>query len=569
MARHLLKLPVAIILGIGLLGCQLVTDEEEQVLTVLYWQAPSVPSSYLSAGLKDIDAAAFTLEPLAKFDPDGNLVPALASEVPTIENVGISSDLTSITWKLNKDVKWSDGSDMTTDDVVFTWVYCTNPDTGCTAESAFDGITEVEAIDSLTVKITFDGPKPYPYTAFVGSASPIISKRQFTDCVGEAASSCTEQNHAPLGTGPYRILSFTPNEGATYERNPHFRGDEPYFDRVELKGGGEALTAAQSVLGTGEADYAWNLQIEPQQLEELQSEGNGTVVAAFSSLVERIVLNQTNADPSLGANRSEYLDGDNPHPFLTYRPIQQAMSMSIDRRMLSEQLYGFAGKPACNMIVGPPNYVSDANDDCLTQDISGANRLLDENGVVDSDGDGIREYNGVPLKVRYQTSTNDVRQQTQELVRDWWAEIGIGIEIVHHDASLFFGGDPVENAEATYRRFFADVQMYANGPGIDPQNYLSDLLCKHIPTRDDNWSLGNIARACNAEYDDLYDVLAETPIGQQRAELIKQLNDIYVQGYYEIPLVNRGLVSAHLNTLKGVRMNAWDSELWNVAEWHR
>ena len=58
-------------------------------------------------------------------------------------------------------------------------------------------------------------------------------------------------------------------------------------------------------------------------------------------------------------------------------------------------------------------------------------------------------------------------------------------------------------------------------------------------------------------------------IGPEREALVKQLNDTYVQGYYEIPLVDRGAVSAHLNTLLGVRINGWDSELWNIAEWRR
>ena len=141
--------------------------------------------------------------------------------------------------------------------------------------------------------------------------------------------------------------------------------------------------------------------------------------------------------------------------------------------------------------------------------------------------------------------------------------------ITHHDAALFFGGDPIDDAAMTYRRFFADVQMYANGPSIDPQSYLSDLTCKHVPTREDNWSQGNIARACDPDYDDIYEQLAETPTGLERDELIKRLNDLYVQSYVEIPLVNRGSVSAHLDTLKGVRMNTWDSELWNIAEWRR
>ena len=541
----------------------------EKTLTLLYWQAPSVPGSYLSAGAKDVDAGAITLDPLAKYDPDGNLAPALAAEIPTLENGGFSRDLTSITWKLKEGLKWSDGSDVSAEDVVFTWRYCVNEETGCTSESSFDGIASVEALDSLTVKITFEAPTPYPYQAFVGAGAPIISRAQFADCIGAAATTCEAQNTAPLGTGPYRIIDFKANEQAVYERNPFYRGPSPYFDRVVLRGGGEAISAARAVMERGEADYAWNIQVEPEVLAGLEEAGLATVVVAFTSLVERIVVNQTNPDPALGDNRSEYLEGQNPHPFLSFKPIRSAMSLAIDRSRIAEDFYGFAGEPTCNLITGPPNYASTANDGCLPQDIDGANRLLDDNGVLDTDGDGIREYNGAPLRITYQTSTNAIRQDTQALVRDWWRQIGIETELIHHDASVFFGGDPVADREASYRRFFADAQMYADGSGIDPQQSLSGALCKHIPTRENNWAFGNIPRSCNPEYDSLYAQLEQTQIGPEREALVKRMHDMDVQGYYEIPLVERGAVSAHLNTLQGIRINGWDSELWNIAEWRR
>ena len=194
-----------------------------------------MPGPYLSAGTKDVDAGAITLDPLAKYDPDGNLVPALAAEIPTLENGGFSGDLTSITWKLKEGLKWSDGSDMSAEDVIFTWRYCVNEETGCTGKSSFDGIASVEALDSLTVKITFEAPTPYPYQAFVGASAPIISRAQFADCIGAAAATCDAQNTAPLGTGPYRIIDFKANEQAVYERNPFYRGPLPYFDRVVLR----------------------------------------------------------------------------------------------------------------------------------------------------------------------------------------------------------------------------------------------------------------------------------------------------------------------------------------------
>lgn len=542
---------------------------EEKVLTLLYWQAPSLPGSYLAAGSKDRDAGAVTLEPLAKYAPDGSLAPSLAADIPTIENGGFSSDLKTITWKLKEDLKWSDGSDVTAADAVFTWRYCAEEHTGCTDSNSFAGVASVEAVDDLTVKITFDQPTPYPYSPFVGTGVPVISEAQFADCIGDAAVKCVEENRGPLGTGPYRIVSFTPDREAVYERNPHYRDRPAYFDKVVIKGGGDALTAARAVLETGEADYAWNLQIDPATLAGLEAAGNGTVISAFSGTVERIVVNQTNPDPALGDDRSEYLDGNNPHPFLTFQPVPEAMSMAIDRRLISESLYGFAGEPTCGLIVGPPKYASTTNDGCLTQDIEGAKALLDDNGVLDTDGDGVREYNGVPLRLTYQTSTNAVRQDTQALIKDWWSELGIEVKVVHHDASVFFGGDPVEDKEQVFRRFSADIQMYATGPSIDPQGYLSGQLCREIPTPDNHWAGANIARVCNSEFDEVYAKLAETEVGPERQDLVKRLSDILVQNYYHIPLVNRGSVSAHLNTLKGVQINAWDSELWNIAEWRR
>ena len=538
-------------------------------LTLLYWQAPSLPFPYLAAGVKDRDAGAIPLEPLAKFDPQGQLVPTLAEAIPTVENGGVSPDFMSITWRLRENLKWSDGSPLTARDVAFTWRYCTHPETGCLNSGAFADIASLDVVDDLTVQISFSAPQSYPYTAFVGTGSPVISAAQFADCIGAAAQDCAEQNANPLGTGPYRIVEFTPNQQATYQRNPFYRGETPYFDRVTLKGGGDAATAARAVLVTGDADYAWNLQLEPDQLAEMEAAGMGTVASAFASTVERIAVNQTNPDPALGNNRSEYLDGHNPHPFLTFTPIPHAMSLAIDRVAISEQLYGFAGRPTCNLIAGPPRYVSTANDQCLTQNIAAANQLLDHNGVVDTDGDGVREYNGIPLRITYQTTANAVREKTQSLIQDWWRQIGIETELLQHDAGVFFGGDPVADAKDTYRRFFADVQMYATGPGIDPQSHLREHLCRRIPTLENNWATGNVVRSCNPQYDELFAQLSQSNSPTQRETLVKQLNDIQVQNYYQIPLVNRGVVSAHSKSLLGVRLNNWDSELWNIAEWRR
>ena len=111
--------------------------------------------------------------------------------------------------------------------------------------------------------------------------------------------------------------------------------------------------------------------------------------------------------------------------------------------------------------------------------------------------------------------------------------------------------------------------MYATGPDIDPQRHLSGLTCDQIPDADNNWGGSNVSRSCDAGYDDLVEELIHASIGPDRNELVKRMNDAIVQGYTLIPLINRGLVSAHLDSLKGVRINGWDTELWNIGEWYR
>src|SRR5690606_16103860 len=135
------------------------------------------------------------------------------------------------------------------------------------------------------------------------------------------------------------------------------------------------------------------------------------------SNLEHLNLMQANnrhPDPDM---RSEYLDGTNPHPLFHDNPaLTRAMSMAIDRSELVDVGYGDAGRPACNVWMAPPA-VSPNNDWCLTRDLEGAKALLDEAGIVDTDGDGIREHEGLPLVIDFITSTNEVRQDFQVLIQ--------------------------------------------------------------------------------------------------------------------------------------------------------
>jgi peptide/nickel transport system substrate-binding protein len=542
-------------------------------LILQQWQAPSSLNPFLSGGTKELLAASLILEPLAEFDAAGELVPALAAEIPTAENGGISEDFTTITWTLNEGVLWSDGTPFTADDVVFTWEYCIGT-TDCTQSSFFSGITSVEAADATTVVITFEGPQPFPYQAFVTYQSPILQRAQFADCMAEAAATCTDQNNGPIGTGPFVIDEFRTNDTAAYSLNENYRGiaeGKPFFGSVTIVGGGDAESSARAVLQTDEADYGWNLQVLPDVLNPMQAEGNGVLLGAFASNVERIMVNQTDPDPALGDQRSE---PGTEHPFLTDPVVYQALSMAIDRQAINDVAYGdFAGRPTCN--VWPADTATAAastnNDDCLTQDIDGANQLLEEAGYVDSDNDGIREDpdTGEPLFVLYQTSTNAVRQLTQDLVKANWAAIGVDSELKNVDASVFFGGD--QASPDTYQKFYTDVEMYTNGSGSpDAATYMGNWTCDQVVSPSTNFGGSNISRWCRPEYDELYAELQAATDPEERKALTTELNDMTIQGGAMIPITWRASVSAFGNDIQGVGdLNGWDSEYWNIEDWTR
>ena len=534
-------------------------------LVLLQWQAPSQANSYLSSGTKDLLAGSLSLEPLAEIGPDGALVPALAAEIPTASNGGVAADGLSITWNLRDDVLWSDGSPFTASDVAFTFAYCSDEATGCSSDAILK-TESVEAVDDYTVLVSFKEPQPYPYELFVSYTSPILQEAQMAECIGAAAVSCSDQNFAPIGTGPFVITELVPEDFVTAVMNENYRGipdGQPYFGSVEIQGGGDAESAARSVLEIGEADYAWNLQVAPEILAPMEAVGEGRLVSGFTANVEHINLNQTDpyADPPSEGT---------PHPLFVDNPdLHRALSIAINRDELVAVGYGPSGNPTCN--IWPVGAESSTNNDyCLTQDIDGANALLDGLGYLDTNGDGIREADGFgELEFDYVTSTNGVRQSNQELIANYWEQIGVKANMLNVDASLFFDGTCA--SDDCIWKFFYPMEMFTNGASSPyAAAYLSSWDSSQIPTSENSWGLNNMPRLNSAEYDALNAEAKTTALDDPRyTEIIIEMNDILSTSAV-IPLIHRASASAWSSDLVGTGdLNAWDSEYWNIEQWAR
>lgn len=532
-------------------------------LYLLWWQAPTILNPHLATGGKDYDASRVTYEPLASFNKDGVLVPFLAAEIPSRENGGLAADGKSVTWKLKPDVKWSDGEPFSAEDVKFTFDFVTNSETAATTRSTYSTISNVEALDPTTVKVLFKDVNPAWALPFVGTNGQIIPRHIFKDFIGTKAREAPA-NLKPVGTGAYRVVEFKPGDIVIYEPNPYFReADKPFFSRVELKGGGDAASAARAVLQTGDVDFAWNLQVEAQLLEQLQAGGKGRILLNPGGSSERILLNRADPNTEVDGERASIKA---PHPFFTDQKVRKAFALAVDRATIAAQLYGPAGIPATNVLLAPPAYASPNT--TYEFNLEKAAALLDEAGWKDNDGDGVREKGEQKLAILFQTSINPVRQKTQEIIKNALEQIGFQVELKSIDNSIFFSSDPTN--PDTFNHFYADVQMYTTGNSSpDPGAYMEDWICDEIAQKANQWAGGNLARWCSPEYDKLF-VQTRTELDpEKRQALFIQLNDILVEDGVIIPLIHRTFPTGVSTTLTAVELTPWDSNLWLLKDWGR
>ena len=220
------------------------------VLKVLWWQAPTLLNPHFATGGKDQEASRLFYEPLAGWDQDGNLRPLLVESIPGREDGTLAADGKSVTWKLKKGVKWHDGQPFTADDVVFNWEYAKNPATAAVTSGVYTDIT-VEKVDSHTVTVKFKEPTPFWADAFVGATGMLVPKHLFADYIGEKSRDAPT-NHKPVGTGHYKFKDFKPGDMVTgVITTDYHQENRPHFDAIEMKGGGDAVSAARAVLQTG------------------------------------------------------------------------------------------------------------------------------------------------------------------------------------------------------------------------------------------------------------------------------------------------------------------------------
>ena len=542
-------------------------------LKILYWQAPTILNPHQATGTKDNDASRLMIEPLAAWGPDGKPAAALAAEIPTIENGGVSRDLKTVTWKLKSGVKWSDGSAFTADDVVFTFGYICDPKTGTSTDGACESMAGAGLTGAFTAKsatevvITYKEPAPFYYLWGVGVSYGILQKAQFSACAGDKAKDCPA-NLKPVGTGPFKLREFKPGDVVLYDMNESYRdAGKPFFKSVTFKGGGDAVSAARAVCQTGDIDFGWNLQVEAAVLRPM-IEGADSKCTSLPQygVLERIHVNFADPSPALGDNRSE---PTTKHPFFSDINVRRAVAMASNRSAVADQLYGkYGGVSVCNVVVIPESFVSKntANESVCKYDLAAAEKLLQDNGWVKG-ADGVRAKGGVKLEIRYQTSTNAVRQKTQDIIKADLEKIGFKVTLSNSPAATFFTNTAPDGAN----KFFADLEEFASGQEPDPLSTLLGYTCDNVAGKANNWNKPNYSRYCNPAYDAQVKIVQTELDAAKRSAAAVAANDILVKDVVVIPLVNRVAPTADgwSKLLKGHRSSAFESSVWDIADWSK
>ncbi len=530
------------------------------LLKMLWWQGPTLLNPHFATGTKDQDASRLFYEPLAAWDNNGNLRPVLAASIPGREDGTLAADGKSVTWKLKQGVKWHDGKPFTADDVVFTWEYAKNPATAATTSGSYKDVT-AEKIDDYTVKVSFAQPTPFWADAFVSYAGMIIPKHVFGPYIGEKSRDAPA-NLSPIGTAAYKFKEFKPGDLVSGTINTDYHmPNRPYFDAVEMKGGGDAVSAARAVLQTGEYDFGWTLQVEDEILLRLEKGGKGKVVITPGGAIEHIQLNFTDPWTEVDGERASI---KTKHPTLSDPAVREALSMLVDKDSVEKHIYGRTGQATANFINNPERFRSKANK--YEYNVDKANALLDKAGWKKG-ADGIREKDGKKLKFVYQTSINQPRQKTQAIVKQSCQKAGIDIEVKAVVASVFFSSD-VANAD-TYPHFYSDLQMYNNNMAQpDSEVFLRQFLSSEVSQKANKWQGRNITRWQNAEYDATHKA-AQTEVDPvKRAALLIKCNDMAIQNFVVIPVVARPGAAGISNKLT-VELTGWDNNTWDIQNWFR
>ncbi|MFL5696422.1 MAG: ABC transporter substrate-binding protein [Ktedonobacteraceae bacterium] len=486
--------------------------------------------------------------PLFYGDAQGVIQPGAASEIPTVQNRGISADATAWTFHLRPGLVWSDGQPYDARDVDYSWKLWLNPKFGAFNTQGLDLITSAD-VSADDLSITFHLKQAYaPFLSlWVDGFSAPLPAHHFSTMAPEAIKKSPENLNPQVVSGPFLLSERLPGDHYTLVRNPrYYRASAglPYLDKVIFRVADPDTILKDLQAGT--ITSSWFLDIRKVQ--------------AYQRLSKYTLV----TPPTKASFEALYFNFHN-QVLASHLEVRQAMAIAIDHQALIEALpQGLAG-PLCtdHGSFYHPGYDPGAN--CPVFDPAAAKKLLEDNGWVKGP-DGVRARGNQRLEFEYSTalSANPYRTAVEAIIQRDLKEIGIQLDIQNYPGDTFFGsllpgGKASPPSGAVAGRY--DIAEYATGYGYDPDDSWM-LLCDQFAPNG-----GNVNFYCNPALDALYRQELATADPGLRQQLFTKIHQIYLTDFPFIVLYSTTELAIARKGTHNYQPSPIAFETINIGEW--
>ena len=473
------------------------------------------------------------------FDEENNPVPVLLTEIPSMDDGSISEDGTVITMKLRPDLVWSDGTPLTAEDFIFTYEMYIDPANSVASSYPYDTIASIEAPDPQTVVMTFEEP----LASWLGTLWKGVIPAHVLRPVYEAEGTINNAtwNFAPtVGCGPFVFDTWESGSFVRFVANDNYWLGRPNLDEIFIRFvPDDASQIAALVAGDGDLGTFFAYSDVPT----LEAAG----IEVFNSFS--------------GYNEGWYynMHPEKGHPALKDRRVRQALALAFDRFSLNRDLLLGLTVPAATDWDNMP-YV-DPTIEPWPYDPERAKQLLDEAGWIDSNGDGTRDKDGVELVLKYGTTTREIRRDTQAVVQQQLAEVGVKVELFNYDSDIYFGGYEEGGPAASGD---LDIFQYSGTPNF-PDPDIAEWLCAEIPS-DESPSGTNWMYLCDEELDRLFRLQATQVDFEERQQTFFQITQRIFEEAYWVGIWQDPDLFGISERLQNVKISG-ATPFFNIWEW--
>jgi peptide/nickel transport system substrate-binding protein len=474
------------------------------------------------------------------FDDQAAPFPSLLTELPSVANGGISADGKTITMKLRDDLVWSDGTPLTSEDFKFTAEMAVNPANAVASTYPYDQIETLETPDPQTVVMIFKEPfSAWLSNTFWRGILPAHVLRPAFEADGNIDRADWNKNPT-VSCGPYVLSEWESGSFARFVANENYWLGKPKIDEIFFRFVPDDASQV-AALKAGDGDLGTFMAYS--DMPALQEVGI-KIIPAFSGYNEGIYA---------------YLHEEKGHPGLKDLAVRKAIALATDRFSLCKDLLLGMTVPSTTDWNETP-----WNDPSLQPwpfDPDQAKKILDDAGWVDSNGDGSRDKDGVELVFDYGTTTREIRKDTQAVLQQQLAAVGIKVNLLNYESDIFFGSYAEGGPGAV-----GDLDLIEFSTAFDfPDPDTADWLCSEIPS-DENPDGVATSQICDEELDRLFQLQRTQVDPAERQKTFHQITKYIFENVYWLGLWQDPDTYAISSRLQNVKVSG-ATPFYNVMEW--